>query len=111
MKILLKLVLWLIGFIVAVVVIDFAVSNRASVTVDLWPLPAETALPVFVLPLVGLVFGVILGGVVAWLSAGHTRSALRKGRRIIAKLEREVADLRHANPPTAETPRLPPPHG
>lgn len=89
-----KLLSWLIGLPVAVVAILFAVVNRHAVQVGLWPLPWQVNLPLYLLVLGALAVGLIVGGVIVWVSSGKVRSrARREGRRARA-LEREVEALR-----------------
>jgi len=76
----------------AVVIIAFAVANRQIITVSLDPFSAEHPAALVTLPLFGLIialviFGVLIGGIAAWLKqAGWRRTARR--------LEREVGVLR-----------------
>ena len=75
----------------AVLIIAFAVANRQIVTVSLDPFSGEhpaasLTLPLFVLVIVLLILGVLIGGIAAWLRQS-------KGRRTTRRLEREIADL------------------
>ena len=75
----------------AAVIIAFAVANRQIVTVSLDPFSAEhpaasLTLPLFALVIVMLLFGVLIGGIAAWLRQS-------KWRRTARRLEREIADL------------------
>ncbi len=76
---------------VAVVVVLFAVSNRASVSVTLWPLPVALAAPLYFVVLIALVGGFLVGGFVAWINAGRVRRTARARARRIAALERDLA--------------------
>ena len=73
--------------------IVFAAANRQDTLLDLWPLPYEVGLPVFLLVLVPLVLGFLLGGLVAWAQAGTARREARAERRRAAALEREIAHV------------------
>jgi uncharacterized integral membrane protein len=81
-------------------IVLFAVGNRAPVTIGFDPLAAEPpmfafAIPLFVLLLVVLIAGVILGGISAWMGQGRWR---RRARRLSAELKAaraENAKLRH----------------
>ena len=53
---------------VAAVVIMFAVANRQTLTLELWPLPFAVDLPVYLAVLGALVVGVLIGGSVQWMS-------------------------------------------
>src|SRR5437868_14486604 len=72
----------------AVLIVLFAVANRASVVVSLDPFSAEApafavAAPLFLVVLCALIFGVIVGGLAAWLRQAKWRHAARR-------LEREL---------------------
>jgi uncharacterized integral membrane protein len=76
----------------AIVLIAFAVANRQTVTVSIDPfnandLAASLKLPLFAVMLGLLIFGVIVGGVAAWLRQG-------KWRRMARQLQREAQELR-----------------
>jgi uncharacterized integral membrane protein len=76
---------------VALVVVLFAVSNRASVTVTLWPLPVTLAAPLYFVVLAALLLGFLVGGLVTWINAGRVRRTARERARRIAALERDLA--------------------
>ncbi len=56
-----KFLWWIALALVAVLLILFAVSNRETVSVELWPLPALMQLPLYLLVLGTLVVGFFLG--------------------------------------------------
>jgi uncharacterized integral membrane protein len=109
----------------AIVVISLAVANRQSVIVSFDPFdpahPAVTrALPLYLLMLMLLIGGVLLGGSAAWLRQGKWRRAARLADAQARELRGEVDRLRRrlgsaavgAHPLPAEaSPRLsiPPP--
>jgi hypothetical protein len=99
----------------AIVLITFAVANRQTVVVSLDPFdqahPAlAVALPLFVLVLVLLIGGVIVGGVAAWLKQGKWRRAARLAEAEARQLRAEVDRLKQRTAPT-ELPREPMPAG
>jgi uncharacterized integral membrane protein len=74
----------------AVIIVAFAIANRQIVTISLDPFSAEhpaasLTLPLFALVIVMLLFGVLIGGIAAWLRQSKWRRAARR-------LEREIAD-------------------
>ncbi len=81
----------LFAAVLTVIVVLFAVSNRQTVEIVLWPLPFAAAAPVYVLALGMFVIGFFCGGLAAWLRGlgGRTRAAARR----VKPLEREVAKL------------------
>ena len=64
-----RLLGWLIGIPFALVIALFAVSNRAIVALALWPLPDTLEAPLYLVLLLALLTGFILGAGAAILSA------------------------------------------
>jgi uncharacterized integral membrane protein len=74
---------------IAALIAMFGVANRAPVTVSFDPLGAQpplfsAALPLFVLVLLALILGVVVGGVASWTRQGKWR---RSARRLAADLK------------------------
>jgi uncharacterized membrane protein YciS (DUF1049 family) len=100
----------------AIVLIAFAVANRQDVTVSFDPFSASApasalTLPLFLLLIVTLIVGVIIGGMAVRL--GHGR-----WRRLARRFEREAGELRgklealhasHAEPSIVPREESPPP--
>jgi putative membrane protein len=78
-------------FLSAIVLILFAVSNRETISLALWPLPFLVDLPLYLLFFLSLLIGFLIGGCAAWIAGGRDRSELRRRRRRIEALERELA--------------------
>ena len=85
-----KAVYWALILIAVVLLIPFAVSNRAPVSLGFWPLPFLVALPLYLLVLSLLLLGFVIGAAAAWLAGRHTRRELRRRRRRVEALEREL---------------------
>ena len=86
-----RLLFWIFVALVAVVLALFAASNRADVTLALWPLPFVVELPLYLASLAGLLIGFLAGSLAAWIAGrSRRREARRRGNRIAA-LERELA--------------------
>jgi len=96
-----KHVSWIVTVPLMVVLVVFAVVNRQSVTLDLWPLDMSLRLPLFILILGSLFVGLLVGGTAAWLSAGATRRRARLAEHRAAEREREIARLQRNPPPAA----------
>ena len=75
---------------VAAVFVVFAVANRHALTLDLWPLPLEIDLPVYIAVLGALVAGMVVGGSAQWISDGKWRRRARAGTRKASALERKL---------------------
>jgi uncharacterized integral membrane protein len=85
---------WIITLPITLAAVVFAVANRKAVTFDLWPLDQTVTLPLFVAILGSLFLGLLVGGLIAWLSAGRAGLARRRAERRAAELEREIARLK-----------------
>lgn len=108
-----KIVTAIILVPLAAIIIAFAVANRQAVTVSFDPFdaaqPAYAAtLPLFVLILILVIFGVILGGTVTWFRQAGWRWAARRAEKENRDLRLELDVLKRelSNPPA---PRLSPP--
>lgn len=74
----------------AIVIVALAVANRAPVTVSFDPVNATdplyaTQVPLYLLMLLLVIFGVLIGGMAAWLKQGRWR---RQSRRLSFELRR-----------------------
>lgn len=92
----------------AVLIIVFAVANRAPVIVSLDPFgnmpPAlSVELPLFVLLFAVALLGVIAGGIGAWFGQSARRRAAREAERELSAKRSELERLRAARPEPAET--------
>jgi hypothetical protein len=73
-----------------------ALSNPQPAELALWPIPYPVALPLYLLVVAVLLLGVLAGLGLGWWAGRHHRRRARGGRREVARLEREVDDLRAA---------------
>jgi uncharacterized integral membrane protein len=90
----------------AIVVISFAVANRQSVVISFDPFdqvhPAVTrALPLYLLMLMLLIGGVVVGGSAAWLRQGKWRRAARLADAQAREMRAEVDRLKRRLGPAA----------
>jgi len=100
-----RLLTWLIGLPLGVVVVIFALSNRQTTALGLWPFADGVAVPVYLAVLGPLLAGLLLGLLVAGYSGLRRRAALRFHTHRVRALEREVETLRAARAaPSATTP-------
>ena len=108
----------------ACLIVVFAVANRQTVVFTLDPLgstdpnsPLAFAVPLFVLAIILVIVGVLIGGFATWLRQGKWRKSARQLDREVHALRAEVVSLKHrleaetAKPQQATTPKvaLPPP--
>jgi putative membrane protein len=84
---------WIITVPLMIVVVVFALSNRAVAELDLWPLPFQITAPIFALVLLSVFVGFLLGAAIMWLSGRRRRREQRELRRHADSLSREVVQL------------------
>jgi lipopolysaccharide assembly protein A len=92
---------------VAVVVILFAVSNRQTVSVGLWPLPFLADIALYLLCFLSLLVGFVLGLWAGWAGGRGGRRELRNHRQRIEALERELAATQAQLDANSLSPRVP----
>ena len=91
------------AILVAVLVVLFAVSNRAPVVVEIWPFPYQLELGLYALILLAVFIGFLVGLITSWLAAGKRRRELRalrkENRDLQASLARATALSAAKDPP------------
>jgi uncharacterized integral membrane protein len=95
---------WVIGVVIAIVAVVFAVHNHQVLTLDLWPVPFELTAPLFALVLAAVLVGLLLGWLFAWIGAGRWRRLARQRGRDLAALRATVAQLRGEKAAAARAP-------
>lgn len=95
---------WVLGAPLAVAAVVVAVANRQPAALELWPFPVVLELPIYLLLLVPLGAGLLIGFALAWLSQARWRRRARQNRRRVESLEREVAVLRQKAAEAAAAP-------
>jgi uncharacterized integral membrane protein len=66
-----KLVHWLVTLPLALVLVVFAISNRGDIILTLWPFPLTLQAPVYLVTLLALLAGFLIGELTAWINGGH----------------------------------------
>ena len=84
-----RAVFWSITLIAAAVLVPFAIANRATVSLGVWPLPFLLEAPVYLLVLLTLLAGFCIGAAYGWFAGHWSRRELRRLRRRMEVLERE----------------------
>ncbi|MFW5834257.1 MAG: lipopolysaccharide assembly protein LapA domain-containing protein [Pseudomonadota bacterium] len=92
----LRLVRFLIAAVAAAYLVVFAVQNRGLVDVVLWPGFVPLTVSIWMLVLAALVIGVVLSGIVIWLSGMRWRSEANRAQRVLRSQEvrRQLAEQR-----------------
>jgi uncharacterized integral membrane protein len=104
---------WLFTLPLTVLLVIFAVMNRESVHVELWPWPWDAELPLFLLVGASALAGFLIGAAAMWFSGSNRRRKLRELSRESAGNAKELKELRQASGKSAgqpgDAPRLPGP--
>jgi lipopolysaccharide assembly protein A len=82
---------WILIGLVALALFVFAVDNRQVVTVSLWPLPIEASMSLYLVVLLTLLLGFLLGELIAWMNGHRWRREARLKAKRIEELERALA--------------------
>ncbi len=82
---------WILIGLVALALVIFAVANRQVVTISLWPLPIEASMGLYLIVLLTLLVGFLLGELIAWMNGHRWRREARLKTKRIEELERELA--------------------
>ena len=77
-----KLLFWIVGLPLLLVAGFFAVANRETVTVSLWPFAEALQMPLFLAIATPFYIGFALGALLAWGGAGGARGRDRKSTRL-----------------------------
>jgi uncharacterized integral membrane protein len=94
-----RLLSWIVGLPVAIVLILFAVANRHVVEVSFDPLSqqdpwAAMSVPLWTVLFLGIFCGLVAGWIGAWLKQAKWRRAAREARRDLASERSEASRLR-----------------
>lgn len=100
-----KLFHWLVTAPLLLLLVVFAVANRATATLSFWPLPFTLETRVFLMVLLPLLVGFFVGELAAWINGRSWRRAARRHAHRIEELERELAAKVPPKEPTKEIAR------
>ncbi len=108
-----KLFSWIFWVPVGVILITIAISNRQIVTFSINPISGidpffSVRLPLYLLLFSAILFGIIFGGIAAWLAQGKWRKSARHMTEEAAKWREEATQLRESSRASLQ-PALPPP--
>ncbi|CAH0150630.1 LapA family protein [Roseomonas sp. CECT 9278] len=96
---------WVVFLPLAVLVVLFALSNRDTVEMRLWPLDVAWAAPLAVAVLIPAALAFLVGAGIVWLSDLPARRRGWSAQRRAAALQREI-DRLHALEKAAASDRL-----
>lgn len=86
-----KIFRWVVIGAIALILVVFAVANRNTVTLTVWPLPLAMDAPLYLVVLISLIVGFFLGELVAWMNGHRWRREARRSAKRVEELERELA--------------------
>lgn len=104
-----KILSALLGFILIIVALIFALSNRQNVELSLWPFDVMIAAPLYIMTLGALGFGLLLGGGFVWLGTLQHKYKARHLAKDVVTLSDKILQLEEELKPhrarlAAETP-------
>lgn len=87
-----------------VILVTFAIANREMVTVNLWPLPFTSSVPLFAAILGSFAVGLLIGsGLTAW-SRQRLKIQARSSERRAERAERAAAEQKASAAPATTLP-------
>lgn len=94
-----RILSWVIGLPVAIVLIAFAIANRQFTSVSFDPFSADApwlavSMPLWALFFCGIFVGLIAGGIASWLTQGKWRKIARQHRSQVDNLRIESDRLK-----------------
>jgi uncharacterized integral membrane protein len=89
-----RYIAWIITIPFALLLLSFAISNREMVTLGLWPLPFRIDAPVYLVALLPLLFGVVIGGLVLWFGRFATGLRMRRLETRLATTQKDLEGLK-----------------
>ncbi len=100
-----RLVKWVFLIPVGALVSVFAISNRQSASLAFAVLSADDPLltvdiPIYLIVLVSIFVGILIGGISAWFAGSEVRSNARRLRRKTRTLEKDLEATRNEEPHT-----------
>ncbi len=96
-----RIINWVVGLPIAVIVIAFCVANRQWIEISFDPFSRQSPFATMFMPLwalffIGIFFGMIAGWIACWFAQSKWRKAAREARVDLARAQEEAQRLRHA---------------
>lgn len=86
------------GFLLAIALVGFAVSNRQITELVYSPVHDPLEVPLYLITLLFMALGFLLGGFTVWLNGGRIRRRGRQQRKTIKELEKELEKIETTDP-------------
>lgn len=91
---------WLFSILIAapfaLLVVLFAVSNRQTVSLEVFPLPFVIDTPLYMIVLGAMTLGLMAGALIVWVMGHKARRTARLESKRAQRLEKELAEVRAA---------------
>ncbi len=81
------------GIVILALVLSFIFSNQQETTVALWPLKGSLDAPLYMVGLAPLVFGLVFGSFLSWVSGMKHRLRARQLNKELVALSDKIGDL------------------
>ena len=88
-----KIITGICGLITLILVLCFALSNPQAASIGLWPLSGELQIPLYVVGLMPLLFGLLVGGLLGWLAGVPHRLRARRLHKELGALNEKIDQL------------------
>jgi uncharacterized integral membrane protein len=79
---------------VVLVGVTFAISNRGTISLQFYPVPYETTMPLFLFTVLIFIAGLFVGWSIARMKTGTHKRAHKQAKKRVAALENELGILR-----------------
>jgi putative membrane protein len=88
-----KLLSAILGFVIFLAALVFALSNRQNVTLSLWPFDVEATAPLYLMTLGVFALGLLFGGAFVGLGAIPRRFRMRRLGKDVTRLGNRLLEL------------------
>ena len=89
-----RYIAWIVTIPFALLLLSFAISNRELVTLVLWPLPFRIDAPLYLVALLPLLLGVLIGGMVLWFARFATGLRMRRLETRLAATQKDLEGMK-----------------
>ncbi len=94
-----KFVSWFLGLPIAIIIVALSVANRHSVSFSFDPINTSAPflafeLPLYLLLLLAVILGIVVGGASSWLNQSKWRKAAKDARHEVSEMRSETLALR-----------------
>lgn len=93
-----RYIAWIITIPFALLLLSFAISNREVVTLGLWPLPFRIDAPLYLVALLPLLLGALIGGAIVWFGRLATGMRMRRLETKLAATQKDLDGLKARQP-------------